>query len=147
VGASLNLQAAIYTALRGDATLTSLLAPASGSPSASSIFDHVPQSSTGESLVPFPYVVIGDTTEAEFDTDDQTGRESTITLHAWSRYLGMGQVKNVMDQIKVVLHNKPLSVSGENVIYCYWEFAEVFRDPDGITRHGVTRFRIVTQGT
>jgi hypothetical protein len=149
VGAALNLQAAIFTLLSADVGLRALLATHvdGGSPTRPGIYDHVPQSAAGESLVPFPYLVVGDTTEAEWDADDSVGRESTITLHAWSRYLGMAQVKNIIDQVKVVLHNKPLSVSGENVIYCYWEFAEVFRDPDGITRHGVTRFRIVTQGT
>lgn len=145
MGAALNLQTAIYTALRANAGLTAMLATAPSGGSA--VFDHVPQSAAGEATAPFPYLAIGDTTEAEFDTDDSTGREFTVTLHVWSRYLGMAQVKNIMDQVKIVLHNQVLAVTGELVVFVYWEFAEVFLDPDGITRHGVTRFRINTQGT
>ena len=147
MGAAASIQQAIFNALRGDSTLVALLASQAGSPSVPGIYDHVPQNTAGESVAPFPYLVIGDTTDAEFDTDDIIGRESTITLHAWSRYLGMQQLKNIMDQVKAVLHNQPLAVTGEHVVYVFWEFAETFRDPDGKTRHGVTRFRITTQGT
>lgn len=140
------IQKAVYTKLRADATLTSLLA-AHAYTSGSAIYDGAPQADDSGSSVAFPYVTLGDTTETEFDTDDSTGRESTLTLHVWSRYAGMKQAQDIMDRIKTVLHNQPLTVTGETVVLVLWEFSQLFEDPDGITRHAVTRFRIISEGT
>ena len=43
-----------------------------------------------------PYVVIGDDTSAQWDTDDTVGSENTLTLHVWSRYYGRAEVKDIM---------------------------------------------------
>lgn len=148
MSASVEIQRAVYTALRFNAPLVSLLAtdPNAGSPTAAAVFDHVPQSATPEDAEAFPYVVLGAETQAEFDTDDQVGRETTMTIHTWSRARGLKETKEIMDAIKSVLHDATLSISGETFVLCLQEFAEAMVDPDGMTRHGVQRFRIITQG-
>ncbi len=148
MSAAVEIQRAVYDKLRTSSALASLLAsdPNGGSPSAPAVFDHVPQSATPESAAAFPYVVLGAMTEAEFDTSDQVGRETTLTIHTWSRKRGLNEVKTIMDAIKSVLHDGTLAISGETFVFCFQDFAEAMLDPDGMTRHGAQRFRIVTQG-
>jgi len=143
---SVDIQQAIYTALIGDSTLFSLLASHmfGGSPAAPAVYDRVPQASESEDPINFPYVVIGDDTAIPFDTDDKDGQESTITLHIWSRYRGRSETKRIIDAIYNVLHDQSLSISGQTWVYCFFEFSEVFEDNDGLTQHGVVRYRIAT---
>jgi len=149
VSAELAIQQAVIAALRADATLISLLATHAyeGSPTVPGVYEYVPQADASESDVDFPYVVAGDMTGAEFDTDDLNGQDHTLTLHVWDRYRGRKRVRQVLDAIYVVLHRASLAVSGQTTIFCYWEFSQSMPDPDPETQHGVTRFRILTQET
>jgi hypothetical protein len=52
-----------------------------------------------------------------------------------------------MDKIHDLLHDVSLAVSGVNLINLRFEYSDIMRDPDGITRHGVMRFRAITLGT
>jgi hypothetical protein len=106
------------------------------------VFDNVPQD-TG-----YPYIVIGDDTSVEWDTDDSIGSESTITIHAWSRYRGRKEVKEMLRAIYSALHRAEFSVEGGYLVECGAEFQETFLESDGLTRHGVIRFRLlVDEGT
>jgi Protein of unknown function (DUF3168) len=96
---------------------------------------------------PAPYVRIGETTDVEWDTDSSVGREVTVTIHTWSAYRGFKEVKEMMDAIKAALHNTQPAVAGEKVVLMLQEFAEVSVDSDGLTRHGVQRFRVLMEGT
>lgn len=105
-------------------------------------FDHVPQESA------FPYIVIGDDTSIPWDTDNSLGSETTCTIHVWSRHRGRKEVKEIFRALYEALHRAELSIVGGALVECLSEFEESFLDPDGLTRHGVIRFRlIVDQGT
>lgn len=101
------------------------------------VYDHVPQDT------PFPYIVIGDDTSTAWDTDNSIGSESTLTIHVWSRQRGRKEVKEIMADIYASLHRHDVSISGGVLVECAAEFQESFLDPDGITRHGVIRFRLI----
>jgi len=101
------------------------------------VYDDVPDNANA------PYVVIGDDTFVEFDTDSEVGFEATVTIHSWSVYRGRSQVKNIMGQIYNALHRAEFTVTGYNLIGCDCEFSETFLESDGVTRHGVQRFRIL----
>lgn len=103
------------------------------------VFDHVPQNTK------YPYVVIGEDTGLQWDTDTSDGVNSTITVHVWSRERGRKETKEIMDIIHRVLHRSELNISTLTSVFCYWEFSESFMDTDGKTRHGVTRFRILAE--
>lgn len=106
------------------------------------VYDHTPQD------VAFPYVVIGeDDTVIPFDTDDSVGAESTINIHVWSRYRGWKEVKEIQREVYQALHRYELSVTGAHVVTVEFDDARTFLDQDGLTRHGVTRFRIITEET
>lgn len=124
------LQQAIWSRLNGDSTLTTTLGAA--------VYDDTPDGAA------FPYVVVGDVTEAPRDTMGTTGRDSTVTLHVWSQYPGMKQVKEIANRVDVLLDRWRPTVSGWNATDIQLEFFETMRDPDGITRHGVLRYRLHT---
>lgn len=147
MSAALAIQNALYTLLRGNAGLTALLATNAIEASGSAVYDRPPQPDEAESAIEFPYLVIGDDTAAEFDTDDTNGQETTVTVHVWDRYRGKKRIKQIQDALYAALHDVALTVTGHTAVYCLWEYSENVPDPDGLTQHAVSRFRIVTQDT
>ena len=127
------LQAAIFAALGADAGVKSLI----GDPVR--VFDHVPPESA------FPYLVIGEATSRPFDAKTHDGMEQTLTLHAWSRYRGLKEIKDIMAAVANALDQQALSLAGHTLILLRFEFGTTFLDSDGLTRHGVQRFRAITQ--
>ena len=122
------LQQAIYTRLSGDTTLVTTLGAA--------VYDDVPDSAA------FPYVSIGDITEGPNDRMGKTGRDLTVTVHIWSQYEGMKQTKEIQNRVDALLDRWAPTVTGWSAVRMLQEFFETFRDPDGLTRHGVSRYRI-----
>lgn len=104
-----------------------------------SVYDHVPQVSA------FPYIVIGDDTSIGFDTDESVGSESTLTIHVWSQYRGKMQVKEILQEIYDKLNRADIAVSGCHLVECVAEFQETYLESDGLTRHGVIRFRLIVE--
>lgn len=127
------MQVAVRQRLLGTAALVAYVG--------SRVYDDVPQET------PFPYVVIGDDTSIEWDQDCSTGSESTITLHTWSRYSGRMETKLMLQAIYGALHRNELTITGGHNVVCHAEFQESFLDPDGETRHGVIRFRLLTSNS
>ena len=130
------VQVAVKTALQNNAAFGTLVG---GTGTLARIYDHVDQASA------FPYVTLGDTTALPFDTKDKTGMEQTFTVHVWSRYRGRKEAQDIMAAAYGVLHRGTLTVTGHTFVNSEWEFSETFEDPDGLTKHGVSRYRIVTQ--
>jgi len=127
------LQTAIFAALSADADVKTHI----GDPAR--IFDHVPPESV------FPYLVIGEATSGPFDVKTHEGMEQTLTLHAWSRYRGLREIKDIMTAVTKALDQQALSLVGHTLVLLRFEFATTFLDSDGLTRHGVQRFRAITQ--
>ena len=77
------------------------------------VFDDVPEGTS------YPYVIIGEETAINFGTKDKDANEHTI------------------------LHNTDITVSGASLVNIRHEFEQTLLEADGITRHGVMRFRVV----
>jgi len=118
----LEIQKAVYAVLSG-----ALSVP---------VYDHVPQDTK------YPYVVVGDDTSVPFDTDDSLGSESTVTVHVWSQYRGRSEVKALLQEIYDALHRQDVAVENATTIESIAEFQETIVEADGLTRHGIIRFRI-----
>jgi len=129
------LQQAVYNALVSDAALQGLL----GNPAR--VFDHAPQGSA------FPYLVIGQVSATPFDTKTESGLDQSLTLHTWSRHRGLKETKDIMAAVADALDGQSLTVSGHALVLLRFEFAATVVDDDGLTRHGVQRFRALTQST
>jgi len=134
MSAELEIQKAIYAALSTDSPLNAVV---------KGVYDHVPQPSDSGKENDFPYVTIGDDTAIDWDTDTSVGKEATITIHSWSRYRGRQEVKQIQGLIYDRLHLSQISVTGYDTVQCLSEFSESMVDPDGLTRHGVQRFRLI----
>jgi hypothetical protein len=132
MGVQWNLQQAVYNTIKTPLAALTPTVPT---------FDDVPQDQAA------PYVRVGEMTEVPWDADDFVGRETTITVHSWSTYRGMKEIKDIMDTIKATLHNQQLTVTGETFVLGFMEFSQAILESDGLTRHGVQRFRFITSGT
>lgn len=126
------LQSSIYTALNVSAITSTL---------ACGVYDEVIEGNS------YPFITLGEETAIDYSTNNLVGAETTINIHIWSRYKGSKQTKEIMDKVHDLLHDVSLSVSGVNLINLRFEYSDIMRDPDGITRHGVMRFRAITLGT
>ena len=131
--AQFQLQSTIYTTLNNDSNLTETLG--------ASIFDEVPEGSST------PYVTIGEDTAVDYSTDTADGADITVNIDVWSEYKGSKECKQIMDRIHDLLHDSSLSITGFNLVNLRFEFSDILRDPDGVTRHGVMRFRAIILGS
>lgn len=120
------LQAAIFNAL-------------DGVPGMPPVYDDVPEN------VAFPYVVIGDDVSAAFDDDCGSGADSMVTIHVWSTYPGRAEAKQILELIYRTLHRSNLVIAGNVTITIDADYQMTLLDPDGVTRHGVIRFRVLTR--
>jgi hypothetical protein len=121
------VQAAIYDLLGGVDSL------------AGRVFDHVPPGT------PFPYVTVGEMTSRPFDTQESSGCELSAAIHVYSRGQGMLEARALMAAVYGALHEADLGVAGHALILCRHAGAEILLESDGETRHGVTRFHIITE--
>ena len=126
------LQQGIFSTLS-----SATLADVSGTSITSRVFDDVPEGTA------YPYLVIGEETATNIDTKDKEAHEHTLTFHVWSQYRGRKEIKNIMSQIYTALHNSDITVSGATLVNIRHEFENTLLESDGITRHGVMRFRAV----
>lgn len=128
------VQVAIVTALRADNALITQLPHG-----AQSIYDDV------DGNADLPYVVVGESSQQDWDTKSTLGQEHDFILHAFSRYKGWKEVSLIRKAIYDVLHNKELTITGGTMVLMRQIFATNVRETDGLTRHTFQRFRILTQ--
>lgn len=141
------VQQAVFTALDASTELAALLAEHVDIVGSVGIYDDVPQTADTGDNSRFPYVTIGDDTLADWSTDTSSGAEATVTVHTWTRANGRKQAKDIQGAIYNALHRQELTTPDHTFIGCEFEFAESMMDPDGKTRHGVSRFRLTLDGT
>ena len=134
---NIDIQRTIYETLLNSSALSQLLASFtySNGSTVSAVFNDLPQSDDNSV---FPCVVIDSQIDDALNTDTTDGFNSTVLIHTWSVQPSNVEVSAIQDVIYGLLHRKKASyISG---ISC--ELSEIMRDPDGISRHGVQRFRI-----
>ena len=93
------------------------------------------------------YVIIGSDTHIEWDTDLELGFESTVTVHVFDTtgQRGYVNVKPLMGQCYNSLHRGSIAINSFDLIGIDQEMAETFIDSDGLTPHGVLRYRVITR--
>ena len=128
------LQKAVFSTLGGDATLDGLLGN-------NRIFDRVPDEQV------FEYVVIGDITSSDISTFGKLIEDMTITVHAWSQKGGKKSCEAIQDRIDTLLNRASLDLSadGYRLVALLREHMETMLDEDGLTYHGVQRFRAMIE--
>ena len=129
---SFPLQQSIFSKIT-NGTLTDV----AGTSITDKVFDDVPEGTA------YPYVVIGEETSQNVGTKDKDANEHTLTIHVWSQYRGRKEIKEIMSEIYTSLHNSDITLSGASLVNIRHEFEQTLLEADGITRHGVMRFRVV----
>jgi len=121
------LQKLLYDTLTGD---TNVMALADG------VYDRVP---------PEPwagpnkgYVSFGAADVINEDAECLTTGLHTVQIDCWSRQVGSVHCKRLVDAVYAVLHeNSSLTLSVNALAQTRIILRQVFRDPDGLTTHGV----------
>lgn len=126
------LQQALYSALNVSALTNDL---------SCAVLDEVAQNQS------YPFITLGEETTIDYGTKSENGAETTVNIHIWSQYKGSKECKQIMDKVHDLLHDSNLSITGFNLINCRFEYSDIVRDPDGVTRHGIMRFRAIILGT
>ncbi|WOI58604.1 DUF3168 domain-containing protein [Streptomyces fradiae] len=128
----LPVQRAVYGRLTGDATLMGLV---------SGVYDYVPEDVT------WPYVVIGEALEVPENWLGGFGRQTTITVHVWTRARGHSPGLGIAARITELLDHQPLTLDGLHHVATRYEFSQTLTDPEppGDIRHVVLRYRVTTQ--
>lgn len=89
-----------------------------------------------------PLVEIGEVEAQEADTG-RAGIDEVLTLHVWSRQRGQREILSIMHRMKAEMHKTRLAVPGWDSMV-WWRNTLTMQDPDGISQHGVIRFRILS---
>ena len=85
-----------------------------------------------------PYVSFGPSDWQEDDADCIDGRIETIQIDVWSTAQdGQREAKAICDAVKEALHNYEADLGDHALASMRVPTVRVFRDPDGITTHGV----------
>jgi len=128
---------AIISALKASAELTSQLTTYASSPA---VFTHVPQD-----LQVYPYVVLFEASMDNDDNDAELAFDGTLNIHSWSDQRNIETIGNIQKAIYDALHHAEFTMTGYSLVDIHQEFSTILRDPDGITMHGVQRYRIMIE--
>jgi len=129
----------IITTLRADGNVSALLSTFGGLPA---VFTHTPQDFNG-----YPYIVVSDILLNGDDNDADLGFEGVINIHTWSDKRDLLYVGNLQKAIYDALHHVDIPMTGYTTVELHQEYSNILLDPDGITMHGIQRYRIILQTT
>lgn len=126
------LQAGIYTLLSGDAQLAAL----------AGVYDGVPEDEEPA------WVIIGEVTSVPDGVHGLEGRQTSATIHTWTRAHSHAPGNAIGARIVALLWHRhavlDAVVTGHSVWRIEHEFSQTLVDPDPNLRHRVDRFRIWT---
>ncbi|MBB5755285.1 DUF3168 domain-containing protein [Prosthecomicrobium pneumaticum] len=131
-GAPIALQAAVLAALAADADLLADLGEAR-------IYDAAPRDAT------FPFVALGAASAEDWSSGTEAGTAHRLVLHVWSRAGGRREAWRIAGHLMRILHDAPLALESARAVLVRVDFAEVRRDPDGITTQGIVRLSALTE--
>lgn len=110
----------------------------------SRVYDRVPMAN-GKVTAQFPYVSFGPVSLADDYADCIEGETHTIQLDVWSRAVGQGECKNIVDGIRKVLKRSQPQLTTNALVGVNIPICQVVRDPDGLTTHGIIQVEIMVE--
>lgn len=132
MSASNELQALMYQRLIGNAAVTAIVG------------NRVYDNPIGKDV--FPYISFGPSDVVEDDADCISGRIETVQIDCWSRYQGgFREVKGLADAVKNALHRYAGTMETNTLVEMTVRGIRVFRDPDGLTSHGVVTVQAIVE--
>lgn len=104
----------------------------------SRVYDEVPPVPT------FPYIRMGNFQTISEKADCLEGAEVYVTIDCWSRAVGKVEIKQIGAAVISALDDADLTDGTVTVNSCLLEDAQYLDDPDGLSKHGVLTFHILT---
>ena len=92
---------------------------------------------------PFPKIWIEDGGADDWSNKDDNGLEAFVNLHVGSQKEGTKEIRGLMDKCHGALHNVDLVLANGQSVLCQFVRHDVVIDSDGITRHGIMRFKLL----
>lgn len=92
---------------------------------------------------PFPKIWIEDGGADDWSNKDDNGLEAFVNLHVGSQKEGTKEIRGLMDKCHSALHNVDLVLAHGQSVLCQFVRHDVVIDSDGITRHGIMRFKLL----
>ena len=132
---SLELQDLLLTTLKADLGVMALI---------DGIYDNVPTTAFGTKKA---YISFGPHDVIDNGSDCIESGEHTFQLDCWSRTVGQVACKNIVDAVKVALHERDLTLTNNALVEIRVTMRRVFRDPDGQTSHGVVMVSAIVEET
>lgn len=130
------VQTKIYETLTGSAPLIAAI---------KAVYDDVPQAiSSGDSSA-FPYVAIGEDIHTDTSTDLELSNLVSITIHAWSRYTGRAETKQIQGLVYDALNRADILDTNYKFINIHQVSSESRLESDGFTRHGIQTFNLMIE--
>lgn len=123
LGADLDLQIAMVTALRASADLISLIGDAKR------VYQDVPDKPK------FPYVTVGFGTKTDNSNQCMNAVQAFPLVHIWSRAPQSREAKMMEAAAWVALHNVELPLTENRCFSIIFQRSDLVPDPDGVTRH------------
>lgn len=92
---------------------------------------------------PFPKIWIEDGGADDWSNKDDNGLEAFVNLHVGSQKEGTKEIRGLMDKCHSALHNVDLVLANGQSVLCQFVRHDVVIDSDGVTRHGIMRFKLL----
>lgn len=130
--------AAVRSRILADAELVANLA------SSASVYDQAPEAAAT------PFVTLNAVSYADWSTDTTDGQEITIDCHVWHETPIVSRASRlIMRRLRVLFEFQPLAAAAPFRVVLVQVVATVgpFRDPDGLTLHGVVSLRVLADHT
>ncbi len=125
---ALRLQRDIHAALSADTALQNSM----GKDGQVRAYDEVPPEPT------YPYLTYGRIESRDASADDTTRTTNAVTLHVWSRATSRAEALELLRQVETAIANQLPHRSVPTL-------TDIFRAPDGRTRHGLLRLSIIME--
>lgn len=126
----------IFDLLTADATLMGKV---------TGVFDHVPQEQAP------PFVTIGDITDNDRGNESHEGNLIDLTVHVWSENSSKIQCMDIQSDVDRILHRSDetdcTTATSLTIMDFHRVSANILKDPDNKTWHGVQVFEILTGRT
>ena len=103
------------------------------------LYDAVPEDTV------FPYLTLGEARRRAVD-GAPGAEEHDLRLHAWSRYYGRREAREILAAVHAALQDAALDLGPDyRLVSLRYRFGDIFEQPDNQTFHSAMRFRAVTE--
>lgn len=131
------LQKLLFDTLTGDSYVMDL---------ADGVYDAVPPDPFNPWGPKKGYISFGPSDVTNEDAECLVETIHTVQIDCWSRQVGSVHCKRMVDAVYAVLHeNSSIELSANALVEIQIILRQVFRDPDGLTTHGVLQVQAMIE--